>query len=101
MIGVLCGKKEVLKVAVPLTFSMVCSFFGGLMYSGMKQVVETKAPVFNRINPAALISDSFYAVNNYGAGARFYTDCLYMLIISFIFLAVSVFFLRRRNYASI
>ena len=101
MIGVLCGKNEALKVAVPLTFSMVCSFFGGLMYSGMKQIIEVNAPFLNRINPAALISDCFYALNSYGIGERYYRDCLYMFIMSAVFLTVSAILLRRRNYASI
>ena len=31
----------------------------------MRVVVEKHAPIINRINPAALISDSFYTLNNY------------------------------------
>ena len=71
------------------------------MYSGMKQIIEVNAPFLNRINPAALISDCFYALNSYGIGERYYRDCLYMFIMSAVFLTVSAILLRRRNYASI
>ncbi len=100
-VGVVSGRNASLRIAVPLAFSMVSSFLGGLMYGGMKQLIEVKAPLINRINPASLISDAFYTLGMYGTGRRFYRDCADMLIMSAVFLVLSAVIFRRRSYASI
>ena len=64
-VGSLGKLSEGIKVAVILAISMVCSFLAGLMNSNMKDLVEKHAPIINRINPAALISDAFYCINVY------------------------------------
>lgn len=47
-----------IKMGIALVFMMVNSFFAGLMAATMKDWIEHICPLFNRINPAALISDS-------------------------------------------
>ena len=42
-----------------LVFPWSAAFYQGLMNNTMKDLVEKNMPVINRINPAALISDSF------------------------------------------
>jgi ABC-2 type transport system permease protein len=100
-VGVVSGRNASLRIAVPLAFSMVSSFLGGLMYGGMKQLIEVNVPLINRINPASLISDAFYTLGMYGTGRRFYRDCADMLIMSAVFIVLSAVIFRRRSYASI
>ena len=100
-IGVVTGKNTGLKVGIPIMYSMLCCFLGGMMYGSMKQIIEVKAPLINRLNPAALIGDSLYTANTYGITARYYTDCLYLLAISAACAVISILLLRRRNYAAV
>lgn len=89
------------KQAVLTSFSMLLCFFSGLMMSNMRMVVEKKFPLLNRISPAALISDSFYSINIYGAGERFYTNIITLLIVSVIFAVCGLLFARRDSYVSL
>ena len=75
-VGSLGKLSEGIKVAVILAISMVCSFLAGLMNSNMKDLVEKHAPIINRINPAALISDAFYCINVYDDPTRYYRNVL-------------------------
>ena len=102
--GVLFGatiQKESLRIAIPLVFSLGCSFLSGLMVSGMKQQIEIHIPILNRINPAALLTDSLYQLSNYGRTAAYFVDILTMLTMVVLTLVFSSLILRRRQYASL
>jgi ABC-2 type transport system permease protein len=58
-------------------------------------------PILNRINPAALIVDSFYSLDTYGAGARYAADTILLVVIGIVFCIGSVLVLRRKRYASV
>ncbi|MCR5469217.1 MAG: ABC transporter permease, partial [Lachnospiraceae bacterium] len=75
--GVLIGsviKNERLLIAVPLCFTMTCSFFSGLMWHQVRQLIESNCPIFNKINPAALLVDCLYTRATYGRTADYYQD---------------------------
>lgn len=102
--GVLIGsfiKNERLLVAVPLVFTMGCSFCSGLMWHQIRQIIESNCPILNRINPAALLVDCLYTRATYGKTDMYYQDILIMgcMVVGGLF--VSSLFLRRRKYASI
>ncbi len=80
---------------------MALCFLSGLMIGNMRAVIEVKAPWFNRINPAALITDCFYSANTYGIGSRFYTDILTLVCITAILTAGGMILTRRQRYASL
>ena len=44
---------------------MILSVLGGLIGPNVKSYIEHTMPIINRINPASLIVDSFYALNIY------------------------------------
>lgn len=77
------------------------SFLSGLMVGDMKMIIEDKYPIINRINPAALITDSFYSINVYDTYDRFYTNIVSLLIVSAVFVIAGVLMGRRKSYASI
>lgn len=56
----------------------------------MRMVVEKHLPFINRINPAALISDCFYTLNNYDNLQRFATNLLTLSVMAVLFLAFPV-----------
>jgi len=76
-------------------------FFGGLMIGSMKNIIEQNIPVINRINPAVMISDSFYSLSVYSTYSRYIYCMVSMLIASALFCAASAFVLGRKKYASI
>ena len=41
--------------------SLLMSFLAGLMFGNMKDIIAHYAPILNKVNPAALISDAFTA----------------------------------------
>ena len=91
------GGKTVLMFAVV----MPLCFLSGLMMGTMRMVVEKYAPFVNRINPAALISDSFYALNNYDTLTRYTGNILTLLLMTVLFLIISILVTRRKTYASL
>ena len=81
--------------------SLFLCFLSGLMVQNMKSIIEHYAPVINRINPAALLSDAFYCLVVYDNYSRYMRNIISLLIISALFCALSILRLRRKRYASI
>ncbi len=102
--GVLIGsliKDTKLLIVVPLCFTMTCSFCSGLMWHQIRQIIEANFPVFNRINPAALLVDCLYTRATYGKTEMYYQDLMIMGSKIAGCLIISAFLLRRRKYVSI
>lgn len=76
-------------------------FLAGLMVNVMKAVIETKCPIINRINPSAVITDAFYALNVYGPGARYYRSISYIVLLTVAFIIIGAILSRRKQYASL
>ena len=100
-VGSLSKMSEGIKVSVILAISMVCSFLSGLMNGNMKDLVEKHAPIINRINPAALISDAFYCINVYNDTARYYRNLVTLAVMSAAFVMASFLLIRRNRYDSL
>lgn len=101
LIGSIGRFSEGVKVGISLGISMLGSFLSGLMFGGMKNVVEQHAPIVNKINPASLISDAVYAISVYDNSERFYLNIGILLFESVIFLFVCYLSVRRVRYDSI
>lgn len=89
------------KEGVAMSVSMLSCFFSGLMEGDMKAIVAEKAPWFNEINPAALISDAFYCLNIYDDYDRYIKKNITMIILAVIFVIIGFMLTRRRKYASL
>ncbi len=113
LVGCLCGValgfflgavvrgSQNMKEGILIALSLALSFLGGLMYWNMRYVVEQTLPIANRLNPAALIVDAFYALDAYGVGARYWQDLLVLMAITAVLVVSSVLALRRKQYASL
>lgn len=100
-LGCVGPKSEGGKTGLMFAVVMPLCFLSGLMMGTMRMVVEKYAPFVNRINPAALISDSFYALNNYDTLTRYTGNILTLLLMTVLFLIISILVIRRKTYASL
>ena len=89
------------KMGMLIAVIMSFCFFSGLMAANMKSIIEKNIPWFNRINPAAVISDSFYCLVMYDDLSRFTEKIISMLIISAVFALLGFALTRRRKYESL
>ena len=76
-------------------------FLSGLMVGNMRQIVEDTCPIINKINPAALISDSFYSIATYDSLDRYFQNIGTLILWAIVFVAGGFFMTRRRKYASL
>lgn len=89
------------KMAISMSVTMLSCFLSGLMFGNMKAVIEQNAPIINKINPAALISDLFYCLNIYDDYKRYTEKFVTLLILSVIFTIGGFLLTRRKKYASL
>lgn len=92
---------EGVKVGVNLAISMVCCFASGLMVSGMKALIEEKAPFLNRINPATRITECLYALNVFNDYERFIQNIIALFIMAAVLCVGSYIVLRGCRYEHI
>ena len=100
-VGSIGKMAEGIKIGILLGISMVCSFLAGLMNAEMKYVVEQHAPIINRSNPAALISDAFYCINVYDDPARYTRNLVTLFMMCIVLIIASFLMVRRERYDSI
>lgn len=90
-----------LKVGISVGVSMISCFLSGLMIDSMKYVIEKNAPVLNRINPAALITDSFYCLTVYGDYKRFTANMVILAGMALLLTSAGIIAMRRAKYVSL
>lgn len=99
--GCIGPKSDGGKIGMVFAIVMPCCFFSGLMMGNMRIVVEKYVPIFNRINPAALISDCFYSLQIYESYDRYIQNMVTLFLLSVLFCFLGLLFTRRKRYASI
>lgn len=101
LIGTLPRVGEGGEMGILVSVNLLFCCMSDLMVSGIKDFIEHHIPVLNDINPAALVTDAFYALNVYDTYGRFITDFLWLAGLT-VLCAVACFFIVRRNrYASL
>lgn len=101
IIGSISKLSENTKSGICITISMVLSVLADLVGPNVKIYIENTIPIVNRINPAALIVDSFYALNIYDTYDRYIRNMVTLGSLTILLLVISFFMLRRRRYASV
>ena len=105
MFGIFVGSRpwmeEGMKIGVLVCVGLIFSAMSDLMISGIKDGIEHTIPVINDINPAALITDSFYALNIYETNERFFGNIICLGTGIVLFTLVSYAMVRRSRYASL
>lgn len=104
-LGVIAGAipklKEGTKIGIVIGISMVMSIMSDLCINGLKYEIQQHAPIINKLNPAALISDSFYALNVYSDHKVFTGNILIMTVEAVVLITVGILMVRRNRYASV
>jgi ABC-2 type transport system permease protein len=93
--------KAAIKTAILISVSMICSYFSGMMVSGINYTVAQEAPVLAWINPAARITDAFYCLYYYDSYDRFFLNLAAIIGLSAVMLIILSFSIRRQRYESI
>lgn len=100
-IGSISTMKEGAKNGILLAASLGLCFLSGLMFGGMRLLIEESVPIINRINPAAVIADCFYSVNVYGSYDKLWQNVIVLAIWCVLLLAGSFIATRKRKYKSL
>ncbi|MCM1528910.1 MAG: ABC transporter permease [Alistipes sp.] len=89
------------KTGLSMSVSMICCALSGLMVGDIKPVIAEHAPIINKINPAAVISDSFYCLNLYRDYDKYIEKIVTLLVIIVLFTVGGFLMIRRKKYASL
>ena len=76
-------------------------FLSGMMGITMKYIIDTNIPILNKINPASMITDGFYALYYYDTFDRYFFNVISLALFSIIMIVISYMSLRRQKYDSI
>lgn len=101
LVGCLSRVREGIKTLLTVVVPLVLCFFSGLMVGNMKAVIEDHAPLLNRINPAALISDALYCLNVFDDAGEYRLRLLLLAAWSMIMTFAAFLLMRRDRYDSI
>ncbi len=94
-------KGEGLKIAILIGVTMLMSFLSGMMDVKMKYIVSTNVPILGYLNPANLITDSFYSLYYYSTHTQFFTDIALLCGFAAVFSIITYLVLRRQKYANL
>ena len=89
------------KSGIGVLVTLLPSFLAGLMFGGMKNVIEQHCPVINRINPASVLSDAFYCLSVYDDAVRYRRCILILVIMCLLCISFSFLMIRRDRYDNI
>lgn len=100
-VATLVKSNDNVKSSIILSITMVGSFLAGMMGITMKYVVDTNAPIINKINPVSMITDGLYSLYYYSTLDRYWFDITSLLVFSGLLILISAIQLRRQKYDSI
>lgn len=101
LIGTVLKAGEALKTGIMISITMLGCFLSGMMGITMKYIVDKNVPIINKINPASMITDGFYALYYYDTLDRYFFNIASLVIFAIIAMAISYICLRRQKYDSI
>ena len=97
-VGAIGKFSEKTKYGIATAVSLICCFLSGLMVGEMKGWVEKHIPIINRINPGAIITDSFYLPAVFGDYFGYGLALCKLLLMSLLFIFAGIILLRRKSY---
>lgn len=94
-------REEGVKIGILIGSTMAMSFLSGMMVENIKYTISQNMPILSYLNPANLITDSFYALYYYPDHSRFFTNILLLCAFNIVFSTMTFFVIRRQKYASL
>lgn len=101
LIGVSNKGDRRFKEGLGIGLSLVMSFLAGMMSTDVKILVTEKAPFINKINPVALITDGIYSLYFYETFDRFYSNLMWLSILTLVLIILTYIFTRGKQYDSL
>lgn len=89
------------KMGMCVCFTLFPGCLAGLMFGQMKDIIEHRCPLVNRLNPAAVLSDAFYCMGVYDNQERFMKNLLILGMMSAVAVLAAWLLVRRECYDSI
>ena len=89
------------KIGLGIGISLLLSFLAGMMVSGIKIIIAEKAPLINKINPVALISDGIYSLYYYRSLDRYYNNVICLVGVTLGLILLTFIFTRGKQYDSL
>lgn len=89
------------KIGLSVGIGMILSVLADLCASGIKDAIAHTCPIINKINPAALISDSLYSLNVYDHYQRYFTNIAILATEAAVLFIIAYCKIRRVKYASV
>lgn len=100
-VGCIGKMEEAIKLGILMVITMFNCFLSGLMVQNMRIQVERVCPWYNKINPAALISDSFYALSVFQSHDRYFKNLATLFVMAVCLCVAGFFIVRREKYAAL
>lgn len=104
-LGVSCATlmktNENTKTGMMIAITMFGCFLSGMMGITMKYIVDKNIPILNKMNPASMITDGFYALYYYDVSSRYWWNIASLIIFSLILIGCACVVLRRQKYDNI
>lgn len=101
MLRAVIKKNEKTVNAISNAVVLLLSFLTGLMNPEVKYMVADHIPFFAKINPANLITDSLYYLYYFDSLEKYWCNLICMVVVTLVFVTITYFVTRRRQYASI
>ena len=101
VVGTVVKTNEGTKIGILISITMLGCFLSGMMGITMKYMIDKNVPIINKINPASMITDGFYALYYYNTLDRYFFNILSLCVFVLITISISYFSLRRQKYDSI
>lgn len=101
LVGALLKQRLNLKIGIIISLSMVLTSLAGLQYPNLKYIIHKSLPLLSYVNPAALVTDAFYALYYYEGLERYFMNIGLLLGFCAVFLFVVYGVMRRQKYASL
>ena len=100
IISTISNKNDDTKLGIIIAISMACSVLAGMTGVSLKHVIDTKLPLLNKINPAAMITEGLYSLY-YNDFNRYITNVISLLLFVIVLVLISIYSLRRKKYDNI
>lgn len=100
-VAALMKSNENTKTGILISLTMFGCFLSGMMGITMKYIIDKNIPILNKINPANMITDGFYALYYYDTFDRYVLNLISLLLFTIAMLLISINSLRRQRYDSI
>lgn len=89
------------KQGLGIATTMLMSFLAGMMVPDMKIIIAENLPLLGKINPVTLITDAVYSLYYYDSSQRFMENIVYLSLVTLVLGALSLYFMRGKEYESL